>query len=202
MAAVETSASSNSPVVDSETEESSSYIQTTTNNYVSRKAFIDGSKHVELKGRSVVSDGVRIHGDLGLVRIGRYCHIHSNTTLQPPPLPGQEENKFVPVTVGSHTVIGKDCVLEAAAIGSLCWIGDGVKIGQRCILKDCCVVADGTVIPADTVIPPFTRVFSSANGRLVTTELPPSVAVELQERALESYQEFAAMQRRQQQPKR
>lgn len=180
---------------------SSSYIQTTTQNYVSRKATIDGSRQVELKGRSIVADGVKIRGDLGLVRIGRYCHLHSNTLLQPPLLPGQDGTKHVPVTIGSRTVIGKGCVVEAAAVGSLCRVGNAVTMGPRSILKDCCVVADHTVIPTDTVIPPFTRVYSATSGRLCTSELPPSVAVELHDLAVDAYQEFVSVIKKQQQQK-
>lgn len=226
-------------------EDGDDYIQTTAhNNYVSRTAVLDGAHHVELKGRCVVRDGVRLRGDLAPLRMGRYGWLDSRTVVQPPPLLVQlhenqqpqhqqqtdhattttttakiissKQHYYVPVTIGSHTVIGPDCVLEAAAVGSLCWIGRGVTIGARSIVKDCCVVAAHTTIPTDTVIPPFTRVSntiisgssssSSSNNarvRLVMTPLPPSVAVELQERAVEAFQGFCAIQKqRQQQRKR
>ena len=188
---------------DDNEESSSLYIQTTSNNYVSRKAIIDGAKQVELKGRSILVDGVHIRGDLAPVRIGRYCWVDSNTLIQPPPQMGEHgentstnTNLYVPVSLGSHTSIGKDCVLEAAAVGSLCWIADNVKLSARSIVKDCCVVVEHTVIPADAVIPPFTFVSVSNSGRLVTTPLPPAVSVELQERAMEVFQDFAASQRK------
>lgn len=77
---------------------------------------------------------------------------------------------------------------------------DRVTLRPRCIVKDCCIVAEGTVIPTDAVIPPFTRVSNDRGNhhgrkRLVTTPLPPAAAVELQERAVEAYQEFVAAQR-------
>lgn len=170
------------------------YIQTTTQSYVSRKAVVDGSKQVEIKGQSVLHDGARIRGDLGVIRIGRYVQIGANSCVQPPVMPLQQEEKYVPIQIGSYTVIGRDCQLEAASIGSLCSIGDNVKAGERCILKDCCVVAERTTIPADMVLPPFTFL-SVVNGRLSMTELPPAVAVELQEQAMERYQEFVATER-------
>jgi len=169
----------------------STYIQTTTNSYVSRAASIEGAKFVELKGRSVVQAGARLRGDRAPIRIGRYCLLDADCAIEPPSLPSstsedKEEEKHIPVTIGAHTVIGSQATIQAAAIGSLCWIGKNVQAGPRCIVKDCCVVADGTVIPADTVIPPFHRVFTEY-GRICTLELPPSVAVELQQRATNMY---------------
>ena len=180
------------------------YIQTTTNSYVSRAASIEGPKFVELKGRSVVQAGARLRGDRAPIRIGRYCLLDADCTIEPPSLPSlpsssaseDKEEKHIPVTIGAHTVIGAQATIQAAAIGSLCWIGKNVQAGPRCIVKDCCVVAEGTVIPADTVVPPFHRVFTGEYGRLCTLELPPSVAVELQERATNIYHEFVAAQKR------
>jgi dynactin 5 len=199
-----------------EKKEEDGYIQTTTHNYVSRQAVIDGSSSVELKGRSIVSEGVHIRGDLAVIRMGRYCLVQANTHIQPPPFPGQQEKapdssladgsggteaptttatKFLPVSIGSHTVIGKDCLIQAAAVGSLCWIEDAVTLGPRSLVKDCCVVTRGTVIPADTVLPPFTHAStSSTSGRLTMRLLPPAVAVELQDRAVEAFTEFVQQQ--------
>lgn len=100
-----------------DTSEDESYIKTTTHNYVSRKAVIDGAKQVEIKGRSILQEGVRVRGDLQIVRIGRYCEVGSSTVLEPPPNPYQTE-KFIPMVIGSHTHIGRDCDIRAAAIGS------------------------------------------------------------------------------------
>jgi dynactin-5 len=93
------------------------YIKTTTHNYVSRKAVVDGAKRVEIKGRSILHKGVRVRGDLQIVKIGRYCEIGSSTTLEPPLYPYQK-TKRVPLIIGSHTHIGKDCDIKGAAIGS------------------------------------------------------------------------------------
>ena len=185
------------------------YIQTTTNSYVSRAAWIEGPKFVELKGRSVVQAGARLRGDRAPIRIGRYCLLDNDCAIEPPSLPSpslsatssaasedKEEEKHIPVTIGAHTVIGAQATIQAAAIGSMCWIGKNVQVGPRCIVKDCCVVADGTVIPADTVVPPFHRVFMGEEGWLCTMELPPSVAVELQERATIMSVEFQKAERR------
>jgi len=185
-----------------------SYIQTTTNSYVSRAATVEGPKFVELKGRSLVHAGARLRGDRAPLRIGRYCCIASDCLVEPPEQVSsssfalanskqqQQQQQYIPVTIGAHTVIGTGSQIRAAAIGSLCWLGQNVQAGPRCILKDCCVVADDTVIPADTVIPPFHRAHTDeTDGRFCTTPLPPSVAVELQERATNLYHEFVAAQK-------
>lgn len=174
----------------------STYIQTTTNSYVSRAATVDGAKSVEIKGRSIVRGGARLRGDLAPIRIGRCCLLDAGCAIEPPPAPFPDNSRRVPVAIGAHTAIGAGSVVRAAAVGGLCWIGGNVQAGPRCIIKDCCVVADGTVIPADTVVPPFHRVFTDADGRLCMVELPPSVAVELQERATNIYHEFVATQKR------
>ena len=97
-----------------------SYIKTTTHNYVSRKAIIDGAKRVEIKGRSMLHKGVRVRGDMQIVKIGRYCEIGESTSLEPPSHPFEKE-KRIPMIIGSHTHIGKGCVIEGAAIGSSKW---------------------------------------------------------------------------------
>lgn len=198
-----------------------SYIQTTTHNYISRQAIVIGAKQVEIKGRTIVEQNSQICGnDTTWIRIGRYSHIQSGTTIEPPTvvlLPtssskGNNDNndtttskKYIPVQIGSHTIIGKNCLVNAAAIGSYCLVGDNVTIGPRCIIKDCCIIDANTFIPPDTVIPPFTRVMMAASSnnntiyrRLLFSELPPSISIRLQEQTMEYYQEFSSNQRKMQ----
>ena len=73
------------------------------------------------------------------------------------------------------------------------WIGDGVKIGERCIIKDNCIIEAGVVLGNDTVIPPFTLI--SKMNPTSYQELPPSVAVQTQEVSLDRYSEFKQEQR-------
>jgi dynactin-5 len=199
----------------------SAYIQTSTGNWVSRRAVIENARHVELKGRSIVHADSQFKAEdspTGWIRTGRYCHVGAGTVIQPAVLPahqrqqsrrqqaadGTDVDQHVPVTIGSHTIIQENCHLQAAAVGSYCWIGKSVVLGPRVIVKDCCVIADNVTIPADTVIPPFTRVTVAATGsssdnkrptsRLVYRELPPSTAHELQEQSMELYQNFVVLQ--------
>lgn len=87
--------------------------------------------------------------------------------------------------IGSHTRIGKDCVIEAAAIGASVYIGENCVISKRVIVKDCCYIEPGTVIAQDMVIPPFSRV-RGCPGRLQGL-MPESVAVTFPEDCVDLY---------------
>mmetsp|Transcript_24484 Transcript_24484/g.67647 ORF Transcript_24484/g.67647 Transcript_24484/m.67647 type:complete len:187 (+) Transcript_24484:358-918(+) len=168
------------------------YIKTMTHNYVSRKAIIEGAKRVEIKGRSILHEGVKVRGDLQIVKIGRYCEIGALTSLEPAENQFQKERR-IPMIIGSHTHIGKECDIRGAAIGSMVSIGDYVKIGKRCIIKDNCVIESNVVLGDDTVIPPFTLI--SSENPTFYQQLPPSVAVQTQEVSLDRYSEFKQEQR-------
>jgi len=172
------------------------YIQTTTHNYVSRKAVIEGARQVELKGRSIIEGGCKLDGSQTWIRVGRYTHIQMNTSIVPPPMPGST-TKYVPTLIGSHTIIGKNCQIQAAAIGSHCWVGNNVKLGRRVIIKDCCIISDNVDLGDDTVIAPFTLVQQTGSYPWTPpnyVELPPSTALELQERTMETFQAMVKQQ--------
>jgi dynactin 5 len=163
------------------------YIVTMTNNYISREATLVDSKIIELHGQSIVQDGVKLFGPL---KISRYCFVDENTILEPARLVSLDDDTstIVAMAVGAKTHIGQNCHVQAAAIGSYCWIGNNVTIGPRCILKDCVVVADGTTLPADTVVPPFSYI--SAPYGAVRVELPPSASMEWEEYVMDYYHNF------------
>lgn len=156
------------------------YIKTASHNYVSRKATVKGPQQVELKGKSVLKDGVVVRGDLGhRIQMGRYVTVGEGTTLTP---------CAVPMVIRGHDTVGKSCEIQAASIGSYVKIGDNVKIGKRCLIKDCVIIEEGTILGDDTVVPPFSRV-KGRPGQVVE-ELPPSAAMDLQDVALDMYQTF------------
>jgi dynactin 5 len=160
------------------------YIKTASHVFVSRQATIEDPNQVQLQGKSVLREGVSVRGS---VRMGRYCYVGEHTILKSPT---HGDQMVVPLIIRGHSQIGKHCIIEAASIGSNVVIGDGCKIGKRCLIKDNCWVAPGTALGDDTVIPPFSRV-AGAPGKVVA-ELPPSAATELQELAQEAYQNFAS----------
>lgn len=165
------------------------YIKTATHNYVSRKAAVSDPAKVEIKGKSVLREGVSVRSDLAIIRVGRYCYFGQDTCLAPAPL----GDKHVPMVVRGNAIIGKECQIHASAIGTNVYIGDGVTIGDRCIIKDSCWIEAGTVLGKDTMIPPFSRV-AGAPGKVIET-LPASASLELQQFAHQQYQEFCAANR-------
>jgi dynactin-5 len=212
------------------------YMLTVSHCYLSRRAILENAANIEFKGRAVIQRGCTLRGNSGIIRLGRYVWLHPGSTFQPsfvatvvPPLGAlaagenqqqqQQQPKSVPMVIGSHTVIGSDCTIRAAAIGSYCWIGKRVTLGNRVIVKDCCVVLDDVVLGDDTVIPPFTLVRSTvppaarrhrerqqkrnllasstaSSSSLFApmykcTELPPSTPTVMQEWSLEKYATFA-----------
>lgn len=209
------------------------FVETTTKSFISRDARIEESRQVEVKGRSIVSAGVVLDSRHGWIRIGRYCYLDENTILLPSELDGNSRTpgtstgssaratapstiatptstaspSCVPINIGSHTRIGRDCHVQAAAIGSYCCIGDRVTLGKRVIVKDCCVLEDNVVLGDDTIVPPFTRLAScrDANSGATddttkdaewqwshpyTLELPPSIAFQRQEDSIQAYRDF------------
>mmetsp|Transcript_24483 Transcript_24483/g.67640 ORF Transcript_24483/g.67640 Transcript_24483/m.67640 type:complete len:167 (+) Transcript_24483:358-858(+) len=117
------------------------YIKTMTHNYVSRKAIIEGAKRVEIKGRSILHEGVKVRGDLQIVKIGRYCEIGALTSLEPAENQFQKERR-IPMIIGSHTHIGKECDIRGAAIGSSksehgrpvqLWRSDFIRLMHSCL---------------------------------------------------------------------
>lgn len=163
------------------------YIKTATHNYVSRQAIVQNPGKVELKGKSVLRPGVTVRGDLAVIRMGRYCFIEEKSELSPAPLSAE---KHVPMVLRGNVMVGQGCKIEASAIGTNVYIGAGSTIGKRCIIKDNCWIEDGTVLGNDVVIPPFSRV-EGAPGKVVEG-MPPSAALELQELAQRTYQQFVS----------
>jgi len=166
-----------------------------THTSVSRKAVIHGAQNVEIKGKTIIEDGAYIRGDFQTVRIGRYCRIGQNTIIRPPSSraslnPTEDQIQFSPSIIGSHTRIGKDCVIESSWIGSSVYIGDGCIISKRVTIKDCCYIEAGTIIAPDTVIPPFSRV-RGCPGKIVEEGLmPESIATIFVEECMDSFSKF------------
>lgn len=166
------------------------FIKTATHNYVSRDTKIEGAQFVELRGKSVLHRGVEVRGDLARIKAGRYCTVGPDTVLQPAPnnnVPVSGKT-HVPLVIGSHTKIGPNCKIEAAAVGSNVIVGRNVVLGKRCIVRDNCIVEDESHVADDTVIPPFSRV--RGKPAHVIEELPESSAVLLADNAIQQYKDF------------
>jgi dynactin-5 len=176
--------------------DSSSYIITTTQNYVSRMATLHNASSVRIKGKSIISAGVTIHGDAP-IQIGRYCHIHEGVVIKPTAVPissdallenSVENERSLQLIIGSHTTIGENTTISSLSVGS------NVRIGKNCILSprskifDCCVIEDGSIITEDMIVPPFSRVAGSP-ARVVGT-LPECCGHEFVEGCMNDYAAF------------
>jgi len=176
--------------------DSDAFIQTSSGNRISRKAAITNPQALEIpSGRCVIMHGVTIRCDLSPVQLQKYSFIDAGTIVRPCsyiPLPTAEQQaptlKFVPMTVGSHTWIGKDCVIEAASIGMGCRLGDNVVLSKRCILKDYVYVEANSIVPPDMVLPPF-AIVSGAPAKIVG-EMPESTSTQAQVDAVARFKAF------------
>ncbi|KAJ2928606.1 hypothetical protein H1R20_g8463, partial [Candolleomyces eurysporus] len=162
------------------------FIETDTGNKVSRRATIAGPQNIILGGKTIISSGAIIRGDLRrtgpghavVISLGRYCLvgegcIMSDVTDERPPYKTYRGNfNYYPMKIGDHVHIGANTVVEAATIGNHVEIGKNCIIGKFTIIKDCAKIADNTVIPPNTVIPAL-ALFSGSPGQFVE-DLPES----------------------------
>jgi len=172
------------------------WIQTSSGNQISRHALISKPQALEIpSGRCVIMPNVIIRCDLSPVQLHKYSFIDEGTLIRPCSIvtnvtpsstststdcDGNQLNiKFVPLTIGSHTWIGKSCVIEAASIGVGCRLGDNVILSKRCILKDYVFVESNSIVPSDMVLPPFSIVAGSPAK--IVGELEESVVVFVKE---------------------
>ncbi|CAM9245587.1 unnamed protein product [Ectocarpus sp. 13 AM-2016] len=159
------------------------YVKTRDGDIVFKKAHVHGLHNLFLMGRSIIMPGVIIRGELQEIRIGRYSVVGEGTVIRPAYRIEQEESnlkcRFTPLSVGSHTYIGKSCVIESAGIGCNVRIEDGCVLGRNSFVRDNCHLLPGTVLPEGAVVPPFT-VLQGCPARMVSAlhESTPSVWTE------------------------
>ena len=60
------------------------FMQTSTQNKISKRAILRGLERLSMKGRSIVLPNAVLRGDLGKIVIGKYVLINSGTCLRPP----------------------------------------------------------------------------------------------------------------------
>ncbi|TPX30736.1 hypothetical protein SmJEL517_g05782 [Synchytrium microbalum] len=152
----------------------SDYIETDTGNKVSRNSTISGSQNIILGGKTIIQDNCVVRGDLRrtggghsvVVSIGRYCLLGQRCIVRPPYRTYKGVFSYYPMKIGDYVHIGEDSIVEAATIGSHVMIGKNCVLGRFSWIKDCCRILDGTVIPPNTVIPSFS-VYGGNPGRLV-----------------------------------
>ncbi|KAL7495220.1 hypothetical protein ACHAWT_006939 [Skeletonema menzelii] len=187
----------------------SNYIVTASQSYISRSASILVAPNLHSKGKSVIQKNVTIHGEFGVsIHIGRYVYIDDDVEIVPSVIPvssdpllevgssrnissGEpptENEKALPVIIGSHTKIGKNCTIHSISIGSCVRIGSNCRIFPRSKIHDCCIIENDTTIPSDMVIPPFSRV--RGNPARIVGSLPECCGVEFVEDCVKEYTGF------------
>ena len=110
--------------------------------------------------------------------------IGRKVTVQPP----TENEKALPLIIGSHTTIGNNCSIQSIAIGSCVRIGSNCRIFPRSKIHDCCIIENDSVIPPDMVVPPFSRVRGNP-GRVVGS-LPECTGDEFVDACIQEFTEF------------
>lgn len=139
------------------------WINTSNGNRISKDATLLGAEKIYLKGNTTVQKLAIINGDVDVsnetnlaINIGKYCYIGFKTKIMPPLLvPG---DTYSPMKIGSYVIIGDNCVINAAAIGTRVVVEDDCNLGDLCVIYDCCIIRKGTIIPSKMVVPPFSEV--------------------------------------------
>ncbi|KAF9788470.1 dynactin subunit P25 [Thelephora terrestris] len=178
------------------------YIETDTGNKVSRKAIIAGPQNIILGGKTIISNGAIIRGDLRrtgsghtvVISLGRYCLIGEGCIMRPPYKTYRGNFNYYPMKIGDHVHIGAGTVVEAATIGNNVEIGKNCVIGKFCIIKDCAKIEDNTILPPNTVVPAL-AVFRGSPGRFVQ-ELSESTPERAEAMTKQYYNRFVPMQDR------
>lgn len=183
----------------------SEFIKTTSGNNISRKSIVINAKALEVpSGRIIILNNVTLRSDLAKVLINKYTFINENTIIRPPYQmiindkedlsfpPKLSHNpitlKYIPMTIGSHTYIGKNCIIEAAVIGLGVFIEDDVIISKRCIIKDFVYIKKGSIVPSDMVIPPMSIV--EGNPAKIIGERCESITTTACNDAINRYKSF------------
>lgn len=173
-------------------EKMNTFVHTHTGDLVSRKAQVHGSQNLYLKGKTIIMRDAIIRGELQAIRIGRYCVIGEGTVIRPAyrvePDGSHLKCRFTPLSVGNHTFIGKNCVVESAGIGCNVRIDDGCVLGRNSFVRDNCRLLAGCVLPEGVVVPPFT-VLGGCPARVVSV-LHESTATTWMEDAIAFYENF------------
>lgn len=161
------------------------FIITSTRNIISRKCNIQKPSALEIpSGRCFIGHGVTIRADLAPIQVQKYSFVEEDTVLQPCSTAG-ENARPIPLTIGSHCLIGKRCTIEAAVIGMGCTVGDDCQLSPRCILKDFVKVVKGAVVPQDMVCPPFS-IIAGSPGRIVG-DIPEGAATMIPNSRVDRY---------------
>eukprot|EP01027_Heterolobosea_sp_BB2_P007331 GEZU01010925.1.p1 GENE.GEZU01010925.1~~GEZU01010925.1.p1 ORF type:complete len:198 (-),score=13.02 GEZU01010925.1:102-695(-) len=167
------------------------FVETASGNKVSRGSVLCGIQRILINGKTIISNGAVLRGDLANITMGRYCYVGEDTVIRPPFKKFRGGNSgFFPLFIGDHVFIDSGCVVQSAQIGSFVKIGKNCVIGPKCILKEACCIADNTVLPPETVVPPYT-LWAGNPGKIVE-ELPECTSELHKDFTINYYERFIA----------
>lgn len=148
------------------------FIQTSAGNIIHKNAKMLNPTAIEISGgKCVLMGDTMFHSDLAPIKIDKYCIINEGCVLKPCQFIDVEAvevqaPRFISLSIGPYSYIGKNSLVECAVIGMGCNIGSNCTISARCVLKDHVCVEDNTVVPKDMVVPPF-AVVAGKPGKIV-----------------------------------
>jgi carbonic anhydrase/acetyltransferase-like protein (isoleucine patch superfamily) len=151
---------------------SADFIQTSAGNIIHKNVKMLNPTAIEISGgKCVLMDNTVLHSDVAPIKLDKYCIVNEGCILKPCKFIDIEATevqapKYISLSVGSYSFIGKNTVVECAVIGLGCRIGSNCTISARSVLKDHVHVEDNTVVPMDMVIPPF-AVVAGNPGKIV-----------------------------------
>lgn len=156
----------------------SDFIVTSSGNRISRQAVIVKPEGLEIpSGKVIIKARCRIDCENVHVIVHKFTMICEDTQLSPskslPSLDNLVVPKFIPMTIGTHCYIGRNCDIQSAVIGVCCHIEDFCVLSPRTILKDFVYIKSGTFVPSDMVLPPFAIV--AGNPAKIVGEMPESI---------------------------
>ena len=106
----------NLSLVKVDTYSSADYITSSAGNIFHRTAEVKEPSNVELPGgKCILKEDVLIRGDLCSIQINAYTIIETKSKLKPSHIDMNKEGdevKYIPLTIGKYTYIGKKCVIE------------------------------------------------------------------------------------------
>ncbi|KLO07244.1 dynactin, subunit p25 [Schizopora paradoxa] len=172
------------------------YIETDTGNKVSRKATIAGPRNIILGGKTIISSGAIIRGDLRragpghivVIQLGRYCVVGEGCVIRPPYKTYRGNFNYYPMKIGNYVHIGANSVVEAATIGNHVEIGKNCIIGKFTIIKDCAKIADNTVLLPNSVVPALAHM--SGWPAQFIEDLPESTEENIEAQTKQYYNRF------------
>jgi carbonic anhydrase/acetyltransferase-like protein (isoleucine patch superfamily) len=91
-----------------------------------------------------------VRGDIAAIRIGEGTNIQDNTTVHC--------DYGMPTTIGSHVVVGHNCIIHGCTIADNVLVGmgstilNGAQIGENCLIGAGSLVTEGKVFPPGSVI--------------------------------------------------